>query len=419
MAQVTGKGSIIALEKPERTCKRWQLRVSIGRDYITNKYITKTRRVSGTKSEAQRELRAFINELESGIRTDTQNLTIGEFAERWLLERELSGAIEEGTARRDDYRIRTICKHMGAIRLVDINTETISSFYIALRHGGSLENKPLSGTTIRGIAVTLKQILTEAVNRDIIIRNPSDRVAMPKRDTEEKKALSRAEARNLIALLTKDSLEARRMGVLLALTCGLRRQEVLGLRWGDFDKESGLLCITHALTADTGKLKKPKTKAGKRIIPLDTDTLKHLKDWHIVQEKELLKIGLSQDNKRPIITNKVGNFIHPENFSHWWIEFREKNNLGNISLHQLRHTFATLLVANGVDIVTAKTLMGHSDTKMLTELYAHVVPENVSKATDMIGNILYKEDVPAIEDAKKTNAFLDGRFVPDLYQRLS
>ncbi|MEG1685755.1 MAG: hypothetical protein RR319_07415, partial [Bacteroides sp.] len=63
MAQVVGKGSIVAQEQPERTCRKWQLRVSIGRDYVTKKYLTKTRRFEGTKTQAQKEMRAFINEL--------------------------------------------------------------------------------------------------------------------------------------------------------------------------------------------------------------------------------------------------------------------------------------------------------------------------------------------------------------------
>ncbi|MEG1360877.1 MAG: site-specific integrase [Clostridia bacterium] len=388
MAQVVGKGSIVAQEQPERTCRKWQLRVSIGRDYVTKKYLTKTRRFEGTKTQAQKEMRAFINELESGIRTDTQNLAFGEFAEQWRQERVMSGEIALGTQRKDEYHLRTISKHIGGVRLVDINAETVSSLYIVLRNGGSVSGKPLSGTGLSGIAITFKQVMSEAVRRDIILRNPCDKVKSPKKDTKEKEALSENEARRLICLLTEGEPDNHRTGALLALTCGLRREEVLGLRWCDYNRKAQTITINHALPQDGVKLKEPKSAAGKRTIPLDNQTCARLEAWRVVQASELLKMGLSQDAKRSIIANKFGGFMQPENFSRWWKGFSFEHGF-DITLHQLRHTFATMLVSNGVDIITAKTLMGHSDAGMLTKIYAHCVPDNITKATGMLGGILY------------------------------
>lgn len=399
MAQVTGNGSVIAQEKPERTCRKWQLRVSIGRDCITKKYITKTKRFSGTKTQAEKELRAFINELESGIRTDTRTLTFHEFANAWLEERIMAGEIEEGTIRRLRYHIKTLSSHIGNVRLTELNAETITSLYIKLKNGGSLQGESLSGTTVSHMAVTLKCILEDAVNRDIVLRNPCQKVRRPRRDTKEKAALSEIEARRLIRLLIEGEPTAFKMGTLFALTCGLRCEELVGLRWCDYDKEKRTIRISHAMPCDSRQLKEPKSGAGKRTIPLSAETFKRIEEWRGVQAKYLLSIGAPPTQTTPILTTEAGGFIYSENLSRWWGKFRERNGFEGYSLHQLRHTFATLLVANGVDIVTAKTLMGHSDTKMLTELYAHVVPENVSKATELIGDILYSKEkvTPVIE----------------------
>lgn len=395
MAQVTGKGSIIPLETPEKKCRKWQLRVSLGRDYVTKKYITKTRRFEGTKREAEQELRAFINELESGIRTDTTSVTFGEFADRWVLERELAGEVGASALRNNKRHIKAVSKHIGAVRLLDLNSETISGLYIELKNGGSLSGKPLTGTTLHAISITLNQVLSAAVDRDIILRNPCAKVKAPKIDTPEKEALSKEEAKRMMSLLMDGEPDAKRTGALLALTCGLRREEVLGLRWSDFDPSKGFIRITHALATMEKKLKEPKSKAGKRTIPLDPQTLARLKDWKVVQATEFLAKGIQQSKDRPIIASEVGGLMHPENFGRWWGRWRKKNDFEGISFHQLRHTFATMMVANGVDIVTAKTLMGHSDTRMLTELYAHAVPENISRATELIGGILHGEDEAA------------------------
>ncbi|MCL2746286.1 MAG: tyrosine-type recombinase/integrase [Coriobacteriia bacterium] len=396
MAQVTskiaGRGSIIALEQPERKCRRWQLRVSTGYNHLEKKYVTKTRRVTGTKTEAQKELRSFIRELESGIRTNTTELTFSEFAEGWRQERILSGEIEKGTQRNDERHIRALNKHIGNIRLLDLNAETIASLYIVLRNGGSLSGKPLSGTSARKIAITLKSILSIAVQRNVLAKDPSLGIKMPSVDTPEKEALTAGEARELVKLLTEGTPDAQRTGALLALICGLRRGEVLGLAWGDLDTEKGHITISRSLSSDSKGTKAPKTRSGKRKIPLDLRTYEHLKKWREVQAEELSKLGLQQDAKRPIITSKVGGVVLPDNFSRFFRRFLKRNKLKAISLHQLRHTFATTLVANRIDIVTGKTLMGHSDTKLLTELYAHAVEENVSDAMQTIGGVLYGDD---------------------------
>lgn len=388
MAQVTGKGSIIALEKPERTCHKWQLRVSIGRDYITGNYVTKTRRTTGTKTHAQAELRAFINEIESGIRIDTMSLTFGEFAERWYQERVMAGNVELGTLRKNDYHIRLALPYIGNVRLLDLNAETISSLYITLKNGGSLSGKPLTGATLNGVAVTLGGILKEAVNRDIILRNPCDKVKNPRNDTREKEALTLAQTRKLIARLCEGDPTAYTIAILLAVTCGLRREELCGLRWRNLDAENGILSIADVLPVDSLRLQKPKTAASRRRIPLDRQTLARVDDWRITQSKDFLAHGICRDADTPIVNSDYYGFMNPQRLGNWWSKNRASFGV-DVTLHQLRHTFATLLVANGIDLVTAKNLMGHADTNILTKIYAHCVDENLSKATETIGRLVY------------------------------
>lgn len=390
MVKVTGKGSIIPLEDKAR-CAKWQLRVPVGKNHITKKYQTKTRRFEGTKTEAEAELRAFINELESGIRVDLMDVRFAAQADRWLEYRIKFDNIALGTQRKLRYQIKTMNMHLGSIKVVDLDSDTVESFYLALMDGDTLSGKPMSGTSTNQLAVTLKAILASAVKRKIILINPCDEAMTPSPDTAEREALSINEARRLMGLLLDGDPEAHTVGVLLALSCGLRRGEVLGLRWGDYDPEAKCLKIMHSLSEDGREFGSTKTKNSKRTIPLDGETAKRLEDWRGVQGRFLLGLGLPQDNGRAIITSAIGGNMHPANFGRWWGVFKKKHGFEKFSLHQLRHTFATLMVANQVDLVTAKALMGHKDTTMLTEIYAHVVPENLSKATATVGRILHEK----------------------------
>jgi len=342
--------------------------------------------------------------LESGIRTDTTELTFSVFAENWRKERILSGEIAKGTQRNDERYIRVLNKHIGNIRLLDLSAETIASLYIALRNGGSLSGKPLSGTSVRKIAITLKSILATAVRRDILQKNPADKVKIPSADTPEKEALTTSEAQEFVRCLTDGVPDAQRTGALLTLSCGLRRGEALGLVWSDCDMENGYITISRSLSSDDKGTKATKSRAGRRKIPLPPQVREHLKRWHEVQTELLSELGLPQDASRPIVTSKVGGVVLPDNFSRWWRRFVKRNNLKSVSMHQLRHTFATNLVANRIDIVTAKTLMGHSDTKMLTELYAHAVEENLNDAMKTIGEVLYDDDNREVTEVNTVEA---------------
>lgn len=417
MVKIRGKGTIVPLEKPERRCQRWQLRVSVGRDPITGKYKTKTRRFEGSKTEAQMELRAFINELESGIRTDTTEMTFEAYAEQWLRAREASGRIARGTLRKDRQRVSYLLPLIGGIRLLDLNAEVIERAMLRLLVGGGREGRPLSGTTANGAFVTLKQVLDDAVRKDVMPRNPCERVIPPRKDTAEKAALGKAQARRLALLLTEGLPDARRMGALLALCCGLRRGEVLGLRWQDVDFESRVLRVSHSLSADGRELKEPKSAAGKRAIPIDGPLLERLREWRGVQGRYLVPLGVMPDGGCPVVTSSEGGTIHPENYGRWWRAWADENGYPTLSFHQLRHTYATMLVAQGTDLVTAKGLMGHSDASMLTNVYAHQVDENRIQAARGIQGELFSSIDSVIEfPSESQKEGCGARFVPDLYQ---
>lgn len=389
MTKVTGEGSLQAMEQPERTCRRWRMQVRTGRDYVNGGYSRRTRVFRGTKTEARKALRSFISEVESGLRVDKANLSFAAYAAEWVKEREASGEISKGTLRKNEYHVSAMLPYIGNVRVVDIDADTVARLVVKLRNEGGKRCAGLSGTSVRGMFVTLSHMLGDAVTRDMLLANPCSKVKPPKNDTKEKEALPVSEAQRLVGLLTAGMPDAHRMGALLALSCGLRREEVCGLRWSDFDTTAGCVRVTHALPADGKKLAPPKSDASRRTIPLDGSMLSAMDRWKSAQAVELLGKGIAQKPETPVVSSAVGGFMHPQNFARWWSFYAKRNGLEGYTLHQLRHTFATVMVASGVDMVTAADLMGHSDTAMLAKVYAHLVPENATRAVAVVGGVLF------------------------------
>lgn len=401
MPEIKGRGSIVRLEdKPRARCRKWRLVVDMGVDPVSKKRRPpKTRRfpsreevacgVKGTYSEAQEALRKFIDEVENG--PFGAKLSMASLAEEWLERRRklmASGSISAGTVRRDVVRAKTIASWMGRVKITDVSQDTVLSFYVALRTGeASISGKPLSGTTAQGIAMALDSMMRLALKRRLIRENPCEGLEKPRNDTEEKEALPVEVLRRLIIDLLEGQPDARRMGVLLAITCGLNREELLGLNWGDVSPDA--LRVRKAHSADEKELTDTKTPFRKRIIPLYPEVRSALEAWRTVQAVQLEGLRIEQTVGTPVITSSVGTRMHPENFAKWWRKWRGSHGLDGIGLHQLRHTFATYLVAGGVDLVTAAGLMGHGSTQMLDRVYAHVVPENKARAMATIGDLMF------------------------------
>ena len=188
------------------------------------------------------------------------------------------------------------------------------------------------------------------------------------------------------------------MAVRIGLATGMRRGEVLGLMWKDV--EFGEVCEIHVRRSYTPalKLKEPKTKAGFRTIAFDRATAEHLMRWKRLQAKCLATLGEAfvQTGDTPVCCTDVGGLFDPTNFYRWWDLFRKDNGFATLKFHELRHTQATQLLANGVDVKTVQTRLGHANASITLNWYAHAVPENDRKATQIIEDLFstIEDEVP-------------------------
>ncbi|MEG2532989.1 MAG: phage integrase SAM-like domain-containing protein [Gordonibacter sp.] len=179
MSKVAGEGSLQAMEQPERTCRRWRMQVRTGRDYVNGGYSRRTRVFRGTKTEARKAPRSFISEVESGLRVDKANLSFAAYAVEWVKEREASGEISKGTLRKNEYHVSAMLPYIGNVRVVDIDADTVARLVVKLRNEGGKRCAGLSGTSVRGMFVTLSHMLGDAVTRDMLLANPCSKVKPP------------------------------------------------------------------------------------------------------------------------------------------------------------------------------------------------------------------------------------------------
>ena len=377
----------------------------------------------GTKSEALKRLEEIKRTHDEGIRLDGSKVTFAEFAADWQQAREESGEIARRTLDESSRHVRVISEYIGSKPLTDINAETIERFFRDLRSDKRKDDgSTISNRTLLDYYSCLRQIMRQACNWDYILRNPCDKVKPPKPADVERRALSAKDARRLLATLEREEKKERAafetkeqrqiiwkadqgrgairglhslaniIGVRIGLATGMRLGEVAGLTWGAVDLTNQCLHVTQSLTQH-GELKPPKTAAGRRTIWPDQATTAHLAEWKRFQAEQLRKMGKIQDGQRmpsdtPVVCSDIGGYTNVSNFGDWWRSWRESNGFSGLKFHELRHTQATQLLANGVDVKTVQTRLGHTDPALTLKWYAHSVEENDRQAAALMGGLL-------------------------------
>lgn len=408
-----GDGTIIAKSRGV-----WEVQVSFGKNPITGKYERATATVHGSKADARKARDQMKLDHANGLIVGADKITFGEFSKQWLADRIQSDGVTRSRYAREESMLKTLNSHLGNVPLRDLTPNVIQTLYSEIQKQREKQSgKRYSGTTMRMIHNTLKQILQQAVNFDLILRNPCDRVKAPKADDPERRSLSADEAARLLASIesaeraayeTMQEKEARQfsrgngfgrtylrglnlvsnaLAVRIGIATGMRRGEVFGLCWENVNLQRGFISVKKSLTV-YGDLKPPKSKAGVRNIAIDSQTAAHLAKWKDAQASELMKLGIKQGSETPVCCSEKGGFIDLHNFERWWRKFREECGFADLKFHELRHTQATQLLANGVDVKTVQARLGHSNASLTLNWYAHAIPENDEKAAELMGALL-------------------------------
>jgi len=252
------------------------------------------------------------------------------------------------------------------------------------------EKRKLSGNTLLHYHHLISSILTTAVQWQVVSSNPADRVKPPKIVPKESGFLDINQARHLVALLENEPIQYK-TAILLLLYSGMRRGELCGLEWSDFDFDNCTVNISRTSQYLPGKgvfEKGTKTKGSIRAIRLPGVTFILLREYRKWQTEKRLPMGDQWHETGRLFTSWNGEPISPDILTQWFDGFIKRSDLPPIHLHSLRHTNASMLIASGEDVRTVSGRLGHSQPSTTLNIYSHVIQSADAKASRTLENIL-------------------------------
>ena len=361
---------------------KWCFVVELPRDEITGKRRQKWFSGFNTKKEAEKALTQKLHELNTGSFVEPNKVTFLEHFESWLLDKKAQ--VRESTWRTYDWIARChIIPTIGKLELTKIKPATLQKLYQQLQH----RDEPLSARSIIQVHLLIKQCLDRALKWGMIPNNPANAVDPPRYRKKEMlvwnveeigRFLSAAESHRLYALFY------------LAITTGMRKGELLGLRWTDIDFENKTIHVSQALAAVSKgyKLQEPKTASGRRMISLSENDMTVLSQHKRKQAAEKLRVGEHYHDHGLVFASLVGTPISPRNVDRIWYELRKKADVPPITFHGLRHTHATLLLKQGVHPKIVSERLGHSNIGITLDTYSHVLPGLQEAAASQFSEVI-------------------------------
>ena len=346
-------------------------------------------------TQAEKALAKFITEVEKGNFSQPSKITFEEFVKKWI-ENYAEPVLAPKTLHRYQELLESrILPYMGDKKLEKIMPLDLVEFYKSLRtkhkyirlfkdgRREEAEAEKLAEQTIRHHHRLIRSIFEKAIKWGVYKGdNPADHVDAPKVEKKKAACYDLDQIKMLLKVLKKEELK-NQAAVIIALTCGMRLGEVAGLEWQDIKFEDGIIEVRQSgqYLSDRGVFTKTtKNESSKRKISTNKALLDLLKAY---QKDQQSKGFLCTDNTRLFVSWK-GEPMVPNEISRWFTGFIRKNNLPKLTFHGLRHTSATFLISQGMDIQTIAGRLGHSTSITTQNIYSHFLKSKDQEAADLM-----------------------------------
>jgi integrase len=353
----------------------WRLKFETDRDPATGKRKIQYVTVKGTKKKAQAELTRLLAARDTGTAVDLDRITVAEYLDQWIEIAE-TVAISPKTAERYKELIRhQITPHLGSIPLQKLKGAHIAAWHAKLSKGGSCRGEPLSPRTVHHCHRLLRKTLADAVRRELLFRNPCDIVPSPKVAREEMQILDAEHVRLMLAAISSSAIYPQ---VVTLLSTGLRRGELMGLQWRDIDLDGGKLGVERSIETTTAglRIKGPKTARGRRLISLPDTAVAILRQHRKATLETRLALGAGKLPGDAFVFGTLeGKVRDPDCLTWEWRRLAAAQGFPGITLHSLRHSHASALIAAGMDIVTVSKRLGHGGVSVTLDIYAHLMSD--------------------------------------------
>jgi integrase len=368
----------------------WRLEFDLGADPVTGERRTEFLTVRGTKKEAEAELNRRLSQVEEGTAVLRNAATVADYARHWLVDIAPSMAAPKTLERYADIVERHIVAQIGATALQKLDGPRIDAFYAHLRTAGRLDGKGgLAPQTVQHIHRLLSQILASAVKARKLRSSPIEAVqTTPRVRRGEIQVLTDAQ---LAALLAHMADRPLRVPVMLAVATGMRRGEILGLRWRDVDLDRAELSVAQVVeqTAKGVTFKEPKTERSRRAIALPSRIVEELRSHKKASAELRLKLGQGRDALDLVFPSTLeGGARNPDLFSKEFAREAARAGAPQVTFHGLRHTHITHLLRSGVPVHVVSARAGHANAAVTLNIYAHVMPGQQEDAAAIVDSAL-------------------------------
>jgi len=360
----------------KRSPNSWTMVLEFGRDPATGKRRQQWTTVKGPRPDAERKLAELLHQVDTGAFVKPTKLTLSAFLEQWLRD---YAATNVRPRTFEGYRtvVRSqLVPKLGHIALAELRPAHLQAYYAKALTEGRVDGKPggLSARSVLHHHRVLSEALSHAVKWGLVTRNVAKAVDPPRPERVEMNAL---DADGVWRLLEAAQGTPYHPMLHLAIYTGMRRSEILGLRWMDVDFRMATISVVqvmHRLRGGRIVFQEPKTQKGRRLVDLSPTAVLALRAHHERQEAKQDMLGLALAGSDLVFSQPDGSPSLPDTLSHAFAKIAARAGLPGVRLHDLRHTHATLMLRQGVHPKVVQERLGHSTIGVTLDTYSHVTP---------------------------------------------
>jgi integrase len=346
----------------------FSITIPAGKDPVTKKYRHVSLTVKGTRKDAEKKLTELLHQQDTGSYMKPGKTTLAEYLNRWL-----SDYVKPNLSPRTAEGYEHICNHhlipsLGSVTLNGLKPEHLQHYNQEKQSGG------LNAQTVRHHHTALHKALQTAVEWGLLARNPADAVKPPKAQHPEMQTWNRNEVNQFLEAAKSTPYYALFYTLLYT---GLRRSEILALRWQDIDFIYSQISVSrsmHYLKGGKVIFRQTKTDKSKRTVKLTPSTFLVLDEYRKNKEAESILTGKPLSDSDLVFSDIDGKPFLPNTVTHAWIKLVRHTGLKSIRLHDARHTHASLMLRDGIHPKVVQERLGHSSISITLDTYSHVAP---------------------------------------------
>lgn len=385
----------------------WCGMLTNGRDPSTGK-LKRVTYYGKTRSEVADKIYKAQSEIKTGIFIEPTKVKLAEWLDTWMKDY-MKPKLRPTTFESYEYIVRIHLKpEIGNMMLRDLRPEHLQKLYNDKFERGKLDGEGgLSSRSVRYIHMVLHNSLDQAIKNQLIGHNVSEATTLPRQTKKDIRVFSIEEQYKFITVLENERLST---AFKLDLATGLRLGELLALKWQDVALENESLSVKRSLKRvklfEGEKnseiiFQEPKTKSGKRNIPLIPTIIEELKEHRKRQDDEKAFAGTSYEDNGLVFCTELGKPIEPRNMIRKFYKLVEDANLALTNFHALRHTFATRALESGMNPKVLQEILGHSSITMTMDIYSHAMPDFKKSSIMKMDYLFSKQQKNCTEEKDK------------------